>query len=488
MEFSEIVKNGVPYYHNDSDLRRLLEACSYLKGEEQKQIAKAFYLAKEAHEGQEREGGEPYFIHPFTVAFYASYFQLSSKLIIGCLLHDTVEDTSVTLDDISLYFGEEVRDIVDSVTKLNSFSSKEMKIATNTSELFRSFLHLHPEAFILKLLDRVHNMSTIDKKKNRDKQIENSNETLQIFVPMARNLGCGLIRDALEDRSIHCLNPEKYFQIEQERDQIEQESLPKTQDLIASLQQHLNQQNIPVSIRFQMKQIYAIYQALNRNLSYEQMHDLRVVKMTVPTVLDCYASLQSIHQVIAPIQNRMKDYIASPKMNKYQAFHTTGHFQEDLQYQIQIKTQEMTDLAEKGICVYDNQPNTTMQKELEHFEFYKLLKSLEELVPDDMEFYQALKKHILRDRICITLSDGTKHELPKNSTVLDLICSLGLEDLFHFSKALCNGKPVTLGTALKNEDNITLYSRMDSVRPNRTMIRDCKTPYAKKLLTTIMHL
>ncbi len=483
MDFLKFIEEGIPYYHNDWDLNFLLRNCAYLEADEKQEIIKAFHFAKDAHEGAYREGGEPYFSHPFTVANYATYFELSKDVIVACLLHDVVEDTSVSLSQIQDEFGLDIAVLVDGVTKLTNFHNKEEKDAVNVSKLFRSFLHLSPEVFIIKLLDRSHNMSTISKKKRRDKQIENSLETLNIYVPMARNLGCGEIRRALENMSFHALENEKYHKIEQDQKEMIDQAKEETTSLITSLNQALHEKGIDANIRFRMKGLYGIYCALQQNLNYNQIHDLRSIKVTVPTSTDCYRSVEAVHQLIHPTQLHMRDYIAMPKTNGYQALHTTGITSKGTQYQVQIRTEKMMEIAEKGIMVFSIKKKDTVLQELEHFQFYHVLKELDARLPNDLEFYKALKDQILSEHIYITLLDGTKRELPKNSTVLDLVCSLGVEELLHFSTAVKNGRVVSLGEPLQNEDSVFVYSTNKTVYPNRKIVEECKTPYAKVLIT-----
>ena len=487
MDFLKFIVDGVAYYHNDVDLDFLLRQCHYLDKEERSQVVRAFYFAKEAHEGTFREGGEPYFSHPFTVAVYATYFQLPLRVVLACLFHDVVEDTAFPLSFIEEQFGKEVAILVDGVTKLKDFHNKEEKDAVNVSKLFRSTLHLSPEVFLIKLLDNSHNMSTIHKKKRREKQIENSLEAQRLYVPMARNLGCGEVRRALENLSYQSLDPEMYQQLERDQQELWNDSIEETDKIEQEISKKLKERGISSTIRYRMKGIYGIHNALLQGLNYHQIHDLKSLKVTVPTEEDCYRALEPIHQIIHPTQFHMRDYIAMPKTNGYQALHTTGLTTDGTQYQVQIRTPKMMEIAEQGVMVFSKQKGDTVRDELEHFQFYKILKELDKMIPNDIEFYQALKEQILSEHIYVTLMDGTKRELPKNSTVLDLVCSLGVEEILHFSTAVRNGEQVPLGTVLHDKDSVFVYSSSQEVYPKKTIVRDCKTPYAKVLLTDLSH-
>ncbi len=479
-----MVKKSVFYHHDERDLKLLLQNCSYLETSSLKEISKAYFLAKEMHEGQKREGGEPYMIHPFMVALYATCLGLSAPVIMACLLHDTVEDTALTLEQIEGYFGVEVASYVDGVTKLKGFSSREEKQAHNTSKLFRSFIHFAPEVFFIKLLDRVHNMTTIEQKKKREKQIENAKETLDIFVPMAKNLGCGVIQYVLEDRSFHCLDAQKYSEIAKLRENLLQKTLPHHKQVMGEIEKALLSKDIQSQIYFRLKNIYAISQKEKEGFSYDQIHDLYSIKVGVKQIADCYASLEKIHQIITPIHYRMKDYIASPKTTGYQAFHTTGNDKTGMQYQVQIKTFDMIEYARKGICVYSLKQNPSMKQALEQLQFYKTLQVLDELIPDDMEFYQALQDQILTRNIYITLMDGSEQELPKNSTIWDLLCKLGEDELVHFKEATRDGEFVSPSTILQDKDEIAVSFWPKKTLPPKQALNNCKTPLAKKMIAS----
>ncbi len=484
MSFQEMVEKGILFYNDDRDLKQLLQYCNYLNQEEWNSIKRAYYLAEKMHEGTKREGGEPYFTHPLTVSFYAAANQMSASVIIACLLHDTLEDTPLTKEEIEIYFGEEVASFVDGVTKLKGFSSKIEKDAHNTSKLFRSFIHLAPEIFVIKLLDRLHNMTTIAKKKNVEKQIENANETLKIFVPMAKNLGCGMIQHALEDRSFHCLDPKKYQEIETRRKELLKKTKKEHNENMESIHQSLLQKGISNQVSFRMKTIYAIYKKEREGFEEDQIHDLFSLKVEVEKIQDCYRAIEAVHQVVTPVHYRMKDYIACPKTTGYQGFHTSGYSLRGTPYQVQIRTKAMADYASRGICVYGNRKSGSMKEALEQFQFYKTLKELDRLIPDDLEFYEALYQQILSYNMYITLFDGSKLELPQKSTVWDLLCKLGKEKLLQFKEVTRDGQIILPETTLKDKDKVVIFYQPQPKLPPKSALDQCKTPLAKKMISS----
>lgn len=483
MEFKEFVEHGITYYHDEEkDIASLLKMCAYLGKDAEKDIIRAFQLAKIAHEGATREGGEPYMSHPYTVAMYAAFFRLSKETVIAGLFHDAVEDTNLTLQDIEKYFGKRTASLVDGVSKLKGIKDKEHKVAYNTSKLFRSFLHLDADVILLKLLDRVHNMSTIHNKKRRDKQIENAEETLHVFVPMARHLGCGAIRRVLEDYSLKCLNHDKYDQIQEMREITEKIHQSETASLMEKIQTALMEKGITGKLETRIKEPYGINRKLENGLALEQIHDLNSMRLVVDDVEKCYSSLAVTHQFLKPVQFRMKDYISCPKANMYQSFHTTGMTENGTMYQVRIRTPEMAEVAEEGICAYARQNAMTNQEALERdYQFYQDLRSLDVLYPDDIAFYKALKEQTLSRNIYINLLNGTL-ELPQNSTLLDLVCKLGRDELLHFLNASRNGEMITLGTVLKDHDSIRIERGEEDRIPPKYLIDNCTTPLAKGMI------
>ncbi|WP_423241220.1 RelA/SpoT family protein, partial [Lactonifactor longoviformis] len=317
-------------------------------------IEKAYQIARDAHEGQARKSGEPYIIHPLCVAIILADLELDKETIVAGLLHDVVEDTVMTTEEIVREFGEEVALLVDGVTKLGQLSYSADKVEVQAENLRKMFLAMAKDirVILIKLADRLHNMRTL-KYMPEHKQKDKARETMDIYAPIAQRLGISKIKVELDDLALKYLKPEVYY------DLVEKISLKKSQreefvgSIVGEVKKHIEAANIHAQIDGRVKHFFSIYKKMvNQDKTLDQIYDLFAVRIIVDTVKDCYAALGIIHEMYKPIPGRFKDYIAMPKPNMYQSLHTTLIGPTGQPFEIQIRTFEMHRTAEYGIAAH----------------------------------------------------------------------------------------------------------------------------------------
>lgn len=316
------------------------------------QIKKAYDYAKDLHEGQFRQSGEPYIIHPLNVAYILAEMHADTDTICAGLLHDTLEDTNITKGEIIEEFNVNVASLVDGVTKISkmNFSSKQDQNLANTRKIITGITE-DVRIIIIKLADRLHNMRTLEYK-SEFKQKENSMETMEIFVPLAYYIGAYRIKSELEDISLQYLYPEKYKKIEDIKSKIELDSSSCLQEMLQTIKEILNNKDIPNEIKVRTKNIYGIYKRMEEGHKLSDIHDLLSLKIMVDEVSNCYQTLGIIHSQYHPINDKFKDYIYNPKTNMYRSLHTTVFGPEDRLVQTQIRTFDMDKVASFGLTAY----------------------------------------------------------------------------------------------------------------------------------------
>jgi len=458
------------------------EIQSYHPQPELELVRKAYAFALEHHQGQTRVSGEPYITHVIEVAYIAAKLRLDIYSIAAAILHDTVEDTSVSLSDIKNEFGTDVAEIVDGVTKLNkvNFSSK----VEAQSENFRKMLLAMAKdirVLMLKLSDRVHNMRTLEFL-SEARQARIAQETLDIYAPLAHRLGIYWIKSELEDLSLRFLNPRIYTEIKDHIKTNKKQRLRYIEDVVEIIVKELEKSNIKADVSGRPKHFYSIYHKMERNsLNFDEIYDLIAFRILVDSQMECYAALGIIHAAWKPIPGRFKDYIAMPKSNNYQSLHTTVIGPKAHRIEIQIRTNNMHDIAEKGIAAHWKYKKGASEEEKQNYEFpwLKDLIESEKLVKDPYEFLTSVKDDLYSDEVFVFSPKGDLIALPLGSTPIDFAYQIHTEVGHKCTGAKVNGKLVTLNYALKNGDTVEIKTQ-DKQSPSKDWLQNVATTKAKQ--------
>lgn len=449
------------------------------------QIKKAYDYAKDLHEGQFRQSGEPYIIHPLNVAYILAEMHADTDTICAGLLHDTLEDTNITKGEIIEEFNVNVASLVDGVTKISkmNFSSKQDQNLANTRKIITSITE-DVRIIIIKLADRLHNMRTLEYK-SEFKQKENSMETMEIFVPLAYYIGAYRIKSELEDISLQYLYPEKYKKIEDIKSKIELDSSSCLQEMLQTIKEILNNKDIPNEIKVRTKNIYGIYKRMEEGHKLSDIHDLLSLKIMVDEVSNCYQTLGIIHSQYHPINDKFKDYIYNPKTNMYRSLHTTVFGPEDRLVQTQIRTFDMDKVASFGLTAYwdlsKGDARDTMQYDLKNkYQFFKSLVEINKVFGDNQEFVRQIKSELFADKIYVYTTKGDVIELPKGSTPIDFAYKIHTDIGNTMVSAIVNDKAVDADYVLHNKDRVRIITDILSYGPREEWIDKAKTTKAKR--------
>ena len=469
----EILKDNILRYHPSTDLS---------------QVEKAYNLAREAHKDQKRKSGEPYIIHPLCVAIILAQLELDKETIIAGILHDVIEDTAVTPQELTEAFGEEIYLLVDGVTKLTQLNYEHDKIEIQAENLRKMFLAMAKDirVILIKLADRLHNMRTMQYQ-SPEKQIEKSRETMEIYSPIAQRLGISKVKVELDDLSLMYLQPEAYHQLERELKLGKEARENFVRDIVKEVKDHIDAAGIQCSIDGRVKHFFSIYKKMvNQNKTLEQIYDLFAVRIIVDTVKDCYAALGVIHEMYKPIPGRFKDYIAMPKPNMYQSLHTTLISSTGQPFEIQIRTYEMHRTAEYGIAAhwkYKENVDGTKQEGDEEAKLTWLRQILEwqRDMSDNKEFLSAIKSDLdlFSDSVYCFTPQGDVKNLPAGSTPIDFAYSIHSAVGNKMVGAKVNGKLVTIDYQIKNGDRIEIITSQNSKGPSRDWLAIVKSPQAR---------
>ena len=450
-------------------------------------VTKAYELAKYLHEGQRRESGEEYITHPLNVAYILADMHADEDTLCAGLLHDTLEDTNLTKEDIIENFNRTVANLVDGVTKISkmNFSTKEDENNANTRKIITSITD-DVRIIIIKLADRLHNMRTLEYKKP-NKQKENALETIEIFVPLAYYIGAYRIKSELEDLSFKYLKPDLYKRLSDQQKRIETENIETLEEMKYKISKILNDKDIPNEIKIRFKNIYGIYKKLDSSGRIGNIHDLLALKIMVDEVENCYRTLGLIHKEYHPINNKFKDYICSPKTNMYRSLHTTVFTPDDKIVQAQIRTFDMDKVASFGLTAYwdieKGNARVVMQDELKKkYQFFKSLVQINEMFGDNKEFVSRIKKDLLSDKIYIYASDGHRVELPKGSTIIDYAYIMGKDIAETMVAAVVNGEYVPVYTELHNKDIVKIITDDLSYGSREAWHNQAQTTLARRLI------
>ncbi|MEG0584797.1 MAG: bifunctional (p)ppGpp synthetase/guanosine-3',5'-bis(diphosphate) 3'-pyrophosphohydrolase [Christensenellaceae bacterium] len=462
----------MPDYYNDF-LRRH-------KMEYNEEVKKAFDMAQKAHEGQLRHSGEPFFTHPLAVTDIIADLGLDNTAIIAGILHDAVEDTDLTIEDVEREFNSEIVKLVDGVTKLKNyeFMSREEQ---QWESLRKMFLAMASDirVVIIKLADRLHNMRTL-KYQSENKQIEKAKETLEIYAPLAHRLGISTIKWELEDLSLKFLEPDAYFEIANKIASTRSEREKQINSVIAQLEEKLIDFKIKAEIEGRPKHIYSIYKKMkDKNKVFEEVYDLIAVRIIVSTIKDCYGVLGLVHTMWKPIPLRFKDYIAVPKQNMYQSLHTTLLGEDGRPFEVQIRTYDMHRTAEYGIAAhwkYKEGDNAGMNSKLT---WLKELMEWQTDMKDSKEFMETLKIDIFSDNVFVFTPKGDVKDFVNGATPLDFAYSVHSAIGNKCIGAKINGKIVTLDYKLKTGDIVEIITSKAAIGPSRDWLKIAKTTQAR---------
>ena len=435
-------------------------------------IARAYELAKEAHEGQMRASGEEYIIHPLNVAYILSDMHLDEAALSAALLHDVVEDTTFTIEEMQEKFGDEVAMLIDGVTKLGriEYKSKEEQQLENYRKLFLAMAK-DLRVILIKLADRLHNMRTL-KYMRADKQKRIARETIEIYAPLANRLGISNIKCELEDLCLRYLEPEIYYDLVESVKQKRQERQAFIDDAMAQLHEKLVAVGMKAEIRGRAKHFYSIYKKMHRdNKDISEIYDLSAVRVLVKTEAECYGVLGIIHAMWKPMPGRFKDYIAMPKSNGYQSLHTTV-MTRGYPLEIQIRTFEMHQVSEYGFAAhwkYKESGKSTVAGNAydQKMSWLRQMVNLQQELSDPREYVEALKVDVFADEVFVFTPRGDVIGLPKGSIPLDFAYRIHTEVGHHCVGAKVNGKLVPLEYKLKNGDIVSIITNKANNGPSR---------------------
>ncbi len=485
-------------YVNYNDLYEITS--QYIKKEEsQNLIRRAYDVANKLHDGQYRKSGEPYIIHPFQVACILATLHVGPATLVAGLLHDVVEDTSYTYEDVVRDFGKDIADMVDGVTKVGQlkFSSLEQKQAENHQHMLLA-MGKDIRVIIVKLADRLHNIRTLGALPH-EKQERIARETLEIYAPLAHKLGMFRIKAELEDTSLKYVDNAMYNKIS---NQIKNDSSVRIQnvdhtiDEIKKLLEPYNFENIQIKGR--IKNIYSIYKKMvTQNKSFEDIYDVLAIRVIVDSIADCYQVLGIIHANYTPIPKRFKDYIAVPKPNMYQSLHTTVISNDGFTFEVQIRTFEMDKVAEYGVAAHwAYKENVEYSKEKEQFEIASKLKWYGELIKfseeeekptESKDFVDTIKEDILQANVYVYTPTGEVIDLPKGATPLDFAYKIHTNLGNKTVGAIVNNHIVPLDYELKTGDIISIKTNKNSFGPSENWLNIAKTSHARHKIKSFLN-
>ncbi len=461
--------------------------CKYHPSDDISMIEKAYRISSAAHKDQLRKSGEPYIVHPLNVAIILAELEMDKETIVAGLLHDVVEDTICTKEEIAQEFSEEVAELVDGVTKLGQLNYDADKVEIQAENLRKMFLAMAKDirVILIKLADRLHNMRTL-KYMTPEKQKEKARETMEIYAPLAQRLGISKVKIELDDLSLKYLEPDAYY------DLVEKIALRKSQrtdyinSLVDDVRKHIDAAEIQAEVYGRAKHFFSIYKKMvNQHKTIDQIYDLFAVRIIVDSIKDCYAALGVIHEMYTPIPGRFKDYIAMPKPNMYQSLHTTVIGPNGAPFEIQIRTYDMHRTSEYGIAAHwkykESGEGSSVVGEEEKLSWLREILEWQQEISDNKEFSSLLKSdlNLFSDTVfCFTPSGDVKN-LPNGSTPIDFAYSIHSAVGNRMIGAKVNGKLVPIDYVIQNGDRIEIVTSQNTNGPSRDWLSIVKSSQAK---------
>ena len=452
-----------------------------------KLVLKAYNLANDNHKGQKRKSGEPYIIHPLQVAYILATIGMDDSTICAALLHDVVEDTPVTNEDLINEFGNEIAEMVSGVTKLSKLPEYTTMQEEQVENYRKMFLAMGKDirVILIKLADRLHNMRTL-KFLSRERQIAIANETAELYAPLANRLGMYSLKWELEDLSFKYTNPEDYREIVEGLDKKRDERLIFIEKIMEKIREELKKQHIDAEVTGRAKHLYSIYRKMKRdNKTLDQIYDLFALRILVNSVKDCYAALGVVHELYNPMPGRFKDYISVPKSNMYQSLHTTLIGAKGTPFEVQIRTWDMHRIAEFGIAAHwaykEASKNTKNIVTVKEDKLAWLRESLEwqKDMQDPEEFLNTLKTELFEDEVYVFTPKGDIKVLPRDATPIDFAYNIHEQIGHRMTGCKVNSKMVPIITKLKNGDIVEIITSDNSKGPSRDWLKYVKTSIAK---------
>ena len=472
-------KNTISYDDLDIEIKK------YLTEDEMNEVKRAYLYAESKHKDQYRRTGEEFIIHPLFVAYILTSIKADYKTLMAALLHDVVEDTDTDLKDVEKSFGEEVMNLVDGVTKINSIN-----ISTENEHLTEYYKKIivgiveDVRVIIIKLADRLHNMRTLYALPH-EKQKKKAKETLEILAPIAHRLGMHKIKSELEDLSLKYLKPEAYRDVVEKLSHTKLERESYVKEMSNELSNLLNANGIPHEIKGRAKSIYSIYKKLDKGRSFNDIYDLLALRILVDKEQECYLALGLIHSKYKPVAKRFKDFIANPKTNLYQTLHTTVFGPHDNFYEIQIRTYDMDEVAENGIAshwAYKENKNAAVEMQNvteQKLQFYKSIIELRDDKLNSEEFVSKVKNEILNNNIYVYTPKGDVIEMPKDSTPIDFAYRIHSKVGDKMTGAIINNNIASIDYKLKDGDIVKIITNNNSTGPSRSWLDIVTTTSAK---------
>ena len=455
-------------------------------------VETAFQMASKAHEGQKRQSGEPYVIHPLHVAIILAELELDLETIIAGLLHDVVEDTDISLGDVEAAFGKEVADLVDGVTKLKQLSYKTTDKQEIQAENYRKmFLAMAKDirVILIKLADRLHNMRTLNYK-SKEKQVEKARETLDIYAPVAERLGISKVKVELDDLCLKYLEPEIYQDLAKQIHEKLSQREAYISVIVDAIKKQLSEVGIKATVYGRPKHFFSIYKKmLNKERGLDQIYDLLAVRVIVDNVKDCYGTLGVIHDMYVPMPGRFKDYIAMPKSNMYQSLHTTLMGPNGSPFEVQIRTWEMHRTAEYGIAAHwkykEGKTGSESTSELEKMQWLQKILEWQQDLDDNNEFINILKDdlNIFRENVYCFTPTGEVITMPSGATVVDFAYQIHSAVGNKMVGARVNGRIVPLSYELSNGEQVEIITSQNSKGPSLDWLNIVKTSSARNKIT-----
>lgn len=446
-------------------------------------ISKAYDYAFSCHEHQLRDSGEPYIIHPLHVAYYLSLMNADTDTIIAALLHDTLEDTKATKEEIISLFKEEVYNLVDGLTNIKDLKMNDKNIleAINSRKVLTSVLS-DPRIMIIKLCDNLHNISTL-KYKKKEKQKKQAIRTLEVFVPFAYSIGAYDLKNKLADEAFKYLKPVEYSDLKNDIKKMYLKNEEKLKDIKINIFNKLKENNIKSKITINTNTIYNVYNELD-NSTLKSMHNLFVVKILVDNIEDCYKTLMVVHSLFLPYNEHFKDYIAHPKNNKYSSIHSTIFIKGGQLVQIQIRTKDMELINMGGLTsywkLYKNAKEKMKHDLKNNYQFYKIMNEMDDMTSDNQEFINDIKNELFGNKIVVYTRSGDFVELPNGSTPIDFAYKIHTDIGDNMVSAVVNNEIVSLDYQLKNYDTVRIITDETVYVSKEDWFNIAKTSLARK--------